>query len=194
MRQAATRQLLSYWEGLREGRSAAMRTPADSPSAFATMRAALSDTFLLDVDPARAFPICAAGGRLNSLLLSPGLGAPFIKLWTPEQQDRVADLFSMVCDDFTPAVATVWAAPKGADPVALEMLLLPLRRGPGHATLLGGLSPGAVPKWYGHERVQPLRLAAWRLLHCGARTHGRRTVRERFVLIQGGRMDLEAAL
>lgn len=191
MRHSATRHLLDYWEGLREGRSVPARAQSDTASAFAAMRSALSDTFLLDVDPERAFPICAAGGRLEKLLLSPGFGASFVAHWREEQREQVADLLEMVCCDFTPAVATVWAAPACAPPLEFEMLLLPLRRGPGHATLLGGLSPSAVPDWYGRERVEPLRLAAWRLLHRGGRTGGRSTARERLVLIQGGLMDRE---
>jgi hypothetical protein len=195
MRQAATRHLMDYWEGLREGRSSPAGGMADDPaetsSQFATMRAALSDTFLLDVDPERMFPLCAVGGRLEQLLLSPLFGAPFVECWRPEQRDELADLLTMVCRDFTPLVASVWAAPEGAEPLAFEMLLLPLRRSAGHATLLGGLSPSAVPDWYGQKPVEPLRLVAWRRLARAADAPAPRIVRERLVLIQGGRMDVE---
>ncbi len=200
MRQTATRHLLNYWDGLREGRAtpapAIVRASAEREtqraSAFASMRATLADTFLLDVDPERAFPICAAGGRLDQLLLSPGFGTSFVAQWREEQREEVANLLCFVCDEFSPAVASVWAAPQGAASLAFEMLLLPLRRGPGHATLLGGLSPSAVPDWYGREPVAPMRLAGWRMLHRSERVAAYGTARERLALIQGGRMDVEA--
>jgi hypothetical protein len=161
MKQIVTRKLFSYWNDLRRERAAPERIDIDP----AAIRGLLGDTFLLEIDAPRAFPVRLAGSRIDALFVRDLKGTSFFDLWAPEEHASLRALIESVLDDPTPAVAGVATAPPGREPLELELLLLPLRHhGRTHARVLGALTPALVPGWFGLIPVEPMRLTSLRIL------------------------------
>jgi hypothetical protein len=168
MRQAPTRELYEYWDKLRGDRLAPERGDID-PTAI---RRILADTFLLEVDTAKRYPLRLSGTRFNALFLQDLKGRSFHRLWAESDRDDMADVLAYVCDDTAPVLAGVSAAPWNRAPMALELLLLPVRHlGKTHARILGCLTPASLPSWIGLLPVEQLSLQSLRVLphHRGSR-------------------------
>lgn len=168
MRHQATRDLHAFWDSVRGERAAPERTDIDPVA----IRSLLGDTFMLDADPVRHYPFCLAGERINGLFNRGMKHSSFTGLWPDQERQQIAGLCASVCDDTVPVVAGLCAAPEGHEPLALEMLLLPLRhRGKTHARILGVISALTRPAWYGLLPVPHLSLLSLRVL---PQTAGRR--------------------
>lgn len=162
MRQATSRELYAYWDRLRRGRAAPERAQIDP----AQIRGVLADTFLLEVDPERTFPIRLAGARTSALFVRELKGQRFTHLWSDHDRDSISQLLACVIDEPAPAIAGVTAAPIGRAPLALELLLLPLRHhGKTHSRILGSLAPANVPSWFGLVATETLSLKTLRILN-----------------------------
>ena len=164
MKQATTRELFSYWNDLRGGRTAPERADID-PAAIRTI---LSDTFILVFDrrdDSPAFPFRLSGTRLNALFLTELKGRPMMDLWEAGDRSALTRILHGVLDDCTPVVAGLRAAPHRHAALELEMLLLPLRHhGRTHSRILGSITPMRVPSWLGLMPVEALSLYSLRLL------------------------------
>ena len=161
MKQATSLELYQYWDRLRRGRAAPERAQIDP----AQIRGILADTFLLEVDPGRTFPIRLAGARTGALFLRELKGDRFTQLWSEQDRDSVNQLLACVIDEPAPAIAGVTAAPLGRAPLDLELLLLPLRHhGKTHSRILGSLAPANVPSWFGLIATETLTLKTLRIL------------------------------
>ena len=161
MRHQATRDLHAFWDRVRGERAAPERTEIDPVA----IRSLLGDTFMLEADPARHYPFCLAGERINGLFNRGMKDTSFIELWPMQERRQIASLCASVCDDTVPIVAGLVVAPQGHDPLPLEMLLLPLRhRGKTHSRILGVVSALAPPPWYGILPVQHFSLLSMRVL------------------------------
>ena len=124
MKHQATRDLFDYWNKLRRGRTAPDRADIE-PTAI---RSVLADTFMLDVDPGREFPIRLAGTRFNGLFDGEQKGRPFLHLWRAEERRNIAAVLMTVADGACPVVAGGIAAPSGqGESGSFEFLFLPLR-------------------------------------------------------------------
>lgn len=168
MKHQASRELYAYWNALRGGRAAPERRDIDP----AAIRAVLADTVMIEVERSGSgrakFPIRLSGTRVNALLGSDLKGRSLTSLWRLQDRREIAALATMVMDDTQPIVAGAIAGPPGADPVNLELLLLPLRYGGRtHARLLGALSCCNAPSWLGLAPVAPLTLASHRMIDAG---------------------------
>jgi hypothetical protein len=158
---AASRELFSYWNLLRGQRSAPERAEVD-PGAI---RGVLADTFILEVDASRRYPLRVAGTRTNALFLRELRGAAFLDLWQAADQSEVTSLLADVTDDATPVLAGASTGLRGLQPLELELLLLPLRhRGNTHSRILGSCAPTSMPSWIGLMAAAPLKLQSFRLL------------------------------
>lgn len=164
MKHAVSRELYSYWDDLRKGRSSPERAEIDP----AAIRNVLSDTFILGAEqdgPAAAFSVRLSGTRLNALFLREMKGCSLLDLWLAEDQAAVARIFDTVLDDAAPLVAGLRGGPDGHRPVDLEMVLLPLRhRGRTHARILGAIAPVEMPSWLGLVGIERLTLTSLRLI------------------------------
>lgn len=164
MKHAVSRELYSYWDGLRQGRSAPERTDIDP----AAIRGVLSDTFVLSGEAggqAAPFTIRLSGTRLNALFLREMKGASLLDLWLQADKPAVGRIFQTVLDDAAPLVAGLRGAPTGHRPVDLEMVLLPLRHhGRTHARILGAIAPVDMPPWLGLVGIEHLALTSLRLI------------------------------
>ncbi len=161
MRQAVSRELYEYWDRLRAGRAAPDRSQIDP----AQIRGVLADTFLLEVDPERSFPIRLSGARTSALFGTELKGSRFMHLWAEKDRVAVNQMLACIIDEPAPAVAGVTAAPAGRTPLDLELLLLPLRHhGKTHARILGSLAPANIPSWFGLIPAETLGLSSLRIL------------------------------
>ena len=161
MKLAATQCLYAYWSQLRGARSAPERDDIE-PGAI---RGVLADTFILEFDARRAFPMRIVGTRTNALFLRELRGAPFLGLWRDEDEQEMGAILASVADEAQPFLIGAAAAPLGFPQVDVEVLLLPLRRrGDTHARALGCCAPRGVPRWLGLAGVGALTLLTLRAL------------------------------
>jgi hypothetical protein len=158
---AASQELYAYWSRLRGARSAPERDDID-PSAI---RGVLADTFILEFNPQRAFPMRIVGTRTKALFLRELRGAPFLGLWRGEDGPELRAILASVADEAQPFLIGATGTPPGFAPIDIELLLLPLRHhGDTHARILGCCAPDASPYWLGLIAVQSLALLTLRAL------------------------------
>ena len=207
MKNDVSRSLFSYWNGLRGARSAPERS-CIHPSAI---RHILAHTFIIEVDAAASFPFRVAGTRVNALFGADLKSVKYASLftWPGGEPDREgAALPLLVCDDMSPVVAGIDATTRSGREVGLELLLLPLRHhGKTHSRVLGCLTPGAMPVWYGLDPVVSLFMRSCRVVlpaEIGAGSPSIRRVgapervdavrRKHLFVYQGGQSQSEVAL
>jgi hypothetical protein len=158
---AASRELHSYWNLLRGGRSAPERSDID-PGAI---RGVLADTFILEVDAAGRYPIRIAGARTNSLFARELKGGSFLDIWQASEQAEVGAILESVASETIAVLAGAASRPLGLQPLDFEILLLPLRHhGSLQARILGAVSPASLPSWMGLLPAAPMSLLSFRVL------------------------------
>jgi hypothetical protein len=158
---AVSRQLYAYWNELRRARSAPERNDVE-PGAI---RGILADTFIVEFDALRLFPMRVVGTRTNALFLKELRGTPFLELWREQDRDEIRAILANVADEAQPFLIGAAGRPRGFAPVDLEILLLPLRHhGDTHARVLGCCAPNASPHWLGLIGVESLALLTLRAL------------------------------
>jgi len=158
---AASRELHSYWNLLRGARCAPERSEID-PSAI---RGVLADTFVLEVDISRRYPVRIAGTRTSSLFLRELKGGGFLDLWQGPDQREIAAMLASVSSESVAVLAGASACPPGLQPLELELLLLPLRHhGNTHSRVLGACLPASLPSWIGLLPAAPMHLSSFRVL------------------------------
>lgn len=164
MKHTVSRELYSYWDGLRKGRCSPERADIDP----AAIRNVLSDTFILGTEedgPAAPFSIRLSGTRLNALFLREMKGRSLLDLWLEDDKAGVKRILQTVLDDAAPLVAGLRGGPSGHRAVDLEMVLLPLRHaGRTHARILGAIAPVEMPSWLGLVGIDHLTLTSLRLI------------------------------
>lgn len=161
MRQQVTKELFAYWRRLKGARAAPDRADID-PGAI---RQILADTFIIEVDEARMFPIRLCGTRLNALWMAERKGVSFLDLWRDPDRRSIAAALLTVIDGVTPIVAGARANVAGVAPLELELLLLPLRHfGKTHSRVLGSLAPVYQPDWIGARSAGALELLSLRVM------------------------------
>jgi hypothetical protein len=163
---AASQQLYAYWNALRGARSAPERNAID-PGAI---RGILADTFILEFDAPREFPMRIVGTRTNALFLRELRGAPFLDLWREADRKETCAILDSVAGEAQPFLIGATGTPPGFAAVDIEILLLPLRHhGDTHSRILGCCAPSAAPRWLGLAAVESLSLLTLRALGTGER-------------------------
>ena len=194
MKQAATRELYTYWNDLRQERAAPNRIDLNP----AAIRGVLSNTFMVEVDPGRSYPLRIVGSRMTALFRRELNGETFMGLWGRDDRLLMTQMIQTVLDEPIPLVAGVTAAPAGRGPIELELLLLPLRHeGKTHSRMLGSLVPASIPSWYGLIAVDALQIETSRFLYDRISVDGPLQVigaaaatarrRSHLVVLEGGR-------
>lgn len=193
MKQAATRMLFSYWDGLRGERAAPERGEIEPGE----IRGVLPDAFVLELGRDRRADVRLGGTRLCALLGGELRGRSFESLWSDDAILDVRRSLRIVVEDAAGVVAgVVGTTPDGAR-LDLEMLLLPLRhRGRPHTRILGAMAPTHVPAWLGFEALSALSLVSLRVLWPTTPAEPAEAAVEvtsrpgsrRFVVHQGGRL------
>lgn len=166
MKLAVSRELFAYWSALRGARSAPERNDVD-PGAI---RGILADTFILEFDVEREYPMRVVGTRTNALFLGELRGARFIDLWREADRAEIRSILASVADEAQPFLIGAMGRPRSFAPIDVEVLLLPLRHhGDTHARILGCCAPGAPPRWLGLAAVESLALLTLRAIDPGER-------------------------
>jgi hypothetical protein len=189
MRHAANRELFSYWNELRGERATPERNDVN-PSAI---RGVLADTFILEVDPDRRFPVRLSGTRFNAFFDGEQKGCCFASLWPRRQWTEMRRILAIVLDGGEAVVVGINADTLVSDPLDLELLLLPLRHhGKTHARMLGCLSPARIPIWLGLLPITEMHVTSFRIIagsRTGATAASRRSTANRYrhlVVYDGG--------
>ena len=161
MKLAAIRELHAYWNLLRGERCAPERSEID-PGAI---RGVLADTFILEVDSFRRYPMRIVGTRTNSLFARELKDGAFLDLWQAPYQREIASILASVADEAVAVLAGISTRPPGLQALDLELLLLPLRHhGHTRSRILGAISPARLPSWMGLLPAAPLTLLSLRVL------------------------------
>ncbi|MBI1981778.1 MAG: PAS domain-containing protein [Methylocystis sp.] len=146
MKLAVTRDLHDYWDRLKGERAAPDRADIDPVA----IRHILADTFIIEVDADRRFPLRLCGARINALWLGEQKGRLFLGWWSARHRCDIAEAIRQVSDKETPLVTHARAEPLSGAPAELELLLLPLRHfGSRRSRVLGSLAPVQPPAWLG---------------------------------------------
>lgn len=160
MRLPVTRDLHDYWDRLKGERAAPERADIDPVA----IRHILADTFIIEVDAGRRFPLRLCGARINALWLAEQKGRQFMSWWTARRHHDIAEAIRQVVDKEIPLLAHATGA-GGGDSAEFELLLLPLRHfGARRSRVLGSLAPVHPPAWLGLRPTGQLDLVASRTL------------------------------
>lgn len=161
MKLPVTRDLHDYWEWLKREREAPDRADIDPVA----IRHILADTFIIEVDAKRRFPLRLCGARVNALWLGEQKGSPFLGWWRTRHRHDVAEAIRQVIDKERPLVGHARAETQGGEAAEFELLLLPLRHfGNRRSRVLGSLAPARPPAWLGLCPIGQLDLVASRTL------------------------------
>jgi hypothetical protein len=159
MKHKASQDLFAYWNALRDTRTAPERSEIDP----GVIRGALGDTIMLARETDRRATFRLAGTRVCALFGRELKNEPFQSLWDATSQRELDDLIAQAGEDATGFVAGATARVEDGEPVAVELLLLPLfHRGTTDGRLIGTLAPLGRPTWLGSQAVQSLTLGNWR--------------------------------
>jgi hypothetical protein len=161
MQHPSNRELYRYWNERRGARPAPERTDIE-PGAI---RRVLGDTFVLEPYSGIGQPFRIAGTRLCALLTRELKGESFIGLWRRPDQAALRDMIDVIMEEKTGVIASVTAATADdlLQPIALEMLLLPLAyQFRADARMVGAIAPIVAPYWLGTKTVGPLTLGSFR--------------------------------
>jgi hypothetical protein len=157
MKLPVTRELHDYWDQLKGERTAPDRADIDPVA----IRHILADTFIIEVDVDRRFPLRLCGARVNALWLDDQKGRQFLNWWKTMHRRDMAEAILQVVDSETPLLADVRAGAEAGEPAELELLLLPLRHfGARCERVLGSLAPVRPPTWLGLCPIGRLDLSA----------------------------------
>jgi len=160
-RQQGTADLLAYWTQIRGKRPAPNRSDID-PS---QIHHVLCDSFMVEIDPLRQYPMRLSGARLDAFGLKKLKGGGFLDLWAPQDRRSLAAALLTVVDCAIPFAGVVEAKAKDFASVEMELLLLPLRCGANSPPrILGALTPDYQPGWVGQVAAEPLELRSLRML------------------------------
>jgi hypothetical protein len=150
MKREASVNLFQYWNRLRDGRRAPRRTEIEP----ADIKTLLGDTFILESGPDGDASFRLAGTRLCAIYGRELKGVSFASLWTSKDGPTIDRLVRGVFEDKSVAVLTFHGTSESKQPLAMELLLLPLECGGGEQQrALGIVSSDTKPYWLGMDPI-----------------------------------------
>ena len=161
MKHSTTRELYEYWNRVRGGERAPLRS-AIEPS---DIRRILGEMFILEVLERDSYYVRLAGTRVCALYCREIKGTNLLDLWSGEDRQAMATLSAAVSEDGAAAVVTIMARTARDQEVACELILLPLRHGgPKFDRVLGSCAALERPYWLGSEPVISQSIVSLRLI------------------------------
>ena len=161
MKHQVTRELFTYWDGLRGGRTAPERSDID-PSEIHQI---LGDTFILEYEHRDSLKFRLAGTRLCGSFCRELKGHSFLDLWSPVDLSSIKLLLTAVAEDEAAAVIGFSGRTDRDQTLDFEAVLLPLRHyGQPKARILGAASPADMPYWIGIWPLRELSVTSVRLI------------------------------
>ena len=161
MKHQVTRDLFTYWDNLRGGRSAPERSDIDP----AEIHQILGDTFILEYEHAESLKFRLAGTRLCGSFCRELKGRNFLDLWNKEDLSSIRLLLTAVAEDEAVAVIGFEGKTERGQTLNFEATLLPLRHfGEPKTRILGAASPDDMPYWIGIWPLEELSVNSMRLI------------------------------
>lgn len=161
MKHATSRELYSYWNRLRAGRSAPERSDLDP----AAVRNLLGDILLLEFNTRERHVVRLAGTRVCTLMGRELKGHALTDCFAHEDRQDLTAMLDNVAASAQPAVSGIRGETIDGRSLNLEFLALPLRhRGRTHARLLAAMTSLEAPYWAGLTPLSRLRLVTSRQL------------------------------
>ncbi len=161
MQKQSTKTLYDYWNTLRGSRSAPDRRDIDPTK----IRAALANTFILELNEDREFDFRLAGSHICSTYSRELKGRSFTRLWHPRDRDAMETLIRAVTEDNAVALITFQGFSATQSRVNVETLLLPVRHnGSTQSRILGAMTAIEEPYWLGAQPVVEQRITGLRLI------------------------------
>ena len=161
MKHQVTRELFTYWDGLRGGRTAPERSDIDP----AEIHQILGDTFILEYENESELNFRLAGTRLCGAFCRELKGRNFLDLWRAEDLSSMKILLAAVADDEAAAVVGFHGESERGQTLEFESIILPLRHyGQPKSRILGAASPSDMPYWIGIWPLTKLSISSMRLI------------------------------
>ncbi|MBK8084102.1 MAG: PAS domain-containing protein [Devosia sp.] len=161
MQKTSTKTLYDYWNALRGSRSAPDRRDIDPTR----IRAALANTFILELNDHNEFDFRLAGSHLCSAYARELKGRSFSRLWHDRDRDAMETLVKAVTEDHAVALVTFQGSTAVNTRLTIETILLPLRHnGTTHSRLLGAMTALDEPYWFGVQPIMEQRITGLRLI------------------------------
>lgn len=161
MKHQVTRELFTYWDGLRGGRTAPERSDIDP----AEIHQILGDTFILEYENEAQLNFRLAGTRLCGAFCRELKGRNFLDLWQPEDLSSIKILLAAVADDEAAAVIGFTGESERGQQLEFESIILPLRHyGQPKSRILGAASPVDMPYWIGIWPLTKMSITSMRLI------------------------------
>ena len=161
MKHQATRDLYSYWQSLRRGRSAPDRSEIE-PS---DIRHLLGYTFILEVVSRQEYRFRLAGTRVCALYGRELKGKDFATFWTGKDRTAVSTMLTAISEDAAASVIGLTGIADHGRDLAAECLMLPLRQeGERYSRILGSLVPMSDPYWIGIHPILSQSVTSLRLI------------------------------
>jgi hypothetical protein len=161
MQKTSTKTLYEYWNGLRGARSAPDRRDIDPTH----IRAALANTFILEMGSDNEFTFRLAGSHLCTAYCRELKGRSFTNLWDKRDRDALDTLIRAVTEDHAAALVTFQGTTAVNTKVSFETILLPLRHnGSTQSRILGAMTALEEPYWLGVQPILEQRITGLRLI------------------------------
>ncbi|WP_319533557.1 PAS domain-containing protein [uncultured Cohaesibacter sp.] len=161
MKHQVTRELFTYWDGLRGGRTAPERSDIDP----AEIHQILGDTFILEYENQNSLRFRLAGTRLCGSFCRELKGQNFLSIWNREDISSIRLLLTAVAEDEAAAVVGFKGKTERNQELDFEAILLPLRHyGQPKSRILGAASPADIPYWVGIWPLTELSVTSMRLI------------------------------
>jgi hypothetical protein len=200
--QSSLQTLYSYWNEVRAGRLAPQRLEIE-PS---RITAILSQTFMLEIAGADAFPYRLAGTRLCEMFGAELRGKDFLDGWSEEDRRVLQGRLATVRAQGAVAHLILEGGLDAAHRLEFEANLLPLLHAGEITRIIGAMSVTSAPHWLGAEPLRNRRLKQHGLMwpdrrpHASPQRHGEpappppvpgggpiEADRRRFRVLEGGR-------
>lgn len=149
MQQEGTVTLFQYWNRLRDGRPAPLRSEIEP----ADIKTLLADTFILEADSRGEAVFRLAGTRLCAVYGRELKGFSFPSLWRTHDYRAMTRLLNGVFRDATVAVITYAGITARESRATFEMMILPLDLGHESKRSLGVVTACDHPYWLGADPV-----------------------------------------
>jgi hypothetical protein len=141
--------LFQYWNRLRDGRTAPMRTEIEP----ADIKAQLADTFILEKDARGEAVFRLAGTRLCAIYGRELKGFAFVSLWKDKDQRMIARLAHGAFNAKSVVVADFHGHSRNGRTNRFELVLLPLDGGLENPRCLGAVTAAEKPFWLGADPI-----------------------------------------
>ncbi len=149
MKQDGSIALFHYWNSLRRGRPAPLRTEVEP----ADIKALLADTFILERDTRNEAVFRLAGTRLCAAYGRELRGFSFSSLWREEDQRLIAGLAHGVFEANNVVVIAFDGISGNGRSNPFETIILPLDGGVDNQRCLGAVSAVRKPFWLGADPI-----------------------------------------